>query len=157
MFFRLLEDEDLATSIKRTVEECGVKTCVFFVIGTLKNAVFGYYEEGDYKCIRLGIPLEIASCTESVSLDEKGVCFGGHLMAGSRVGATAEFVIIEGLGMRLQRVFDERTKLKLWKLSQSLCEVYSMGISIVLFKFSNFHVSKFMVEIQRCNVIFAHF
>ena len=131
-FFRLLGGEDLAAGIKRRVEECGVKTGVFFVIGTLENAVLGYYEEGEYKYIRLDIPLEIASCMGSVSLDEKGevmvhahivvsdekgACFGGHLMAGSRVGATAELVIIEGLGMRLQRVFDERTKLKLWKLS----------------------------------------
>ena len=48
-FFRLLGGEDLAAGIKRRVEECGVKTGVFFVIGTLKNAVLGYYEEGEYK------------------------------------------------------------------------------------------------------------
>jgi len=131
-FFRLLEDEDLAAGIKKRVDDCGVRAGVLFVIGSLKNAVLGYYKEGEYKHIRLDSPLEMVSCMGNVSLDEKGEvmvhahivvsdekgdCFGGHLMAGSNVGATAELVIIEGLGLRLQRMLDERTKLKLWKLT----------------------------------------
>jgi hypothetical protein len=48
--------------------------------------------------------------------DEKGEAFGGHLMNGSHVGATAELVIIEGAGVNLLRIFDEKTKLRLWKL-----------------------------------------
>lgn len=47
----------------------------------------------------------------------KGEAFGGHLMKGSKVGATAELVMIEAVGVEVQRVFDEKTKLKLWKLS----------------------------------------
>jgi len=38
-------------------------------------------------------------------------------MKDSHVGATAELVIVEVAGMEVQRVFDEKTKLKLWKLS----------------------------------------
>jgi predicted DNA-binding protein with PD1-like motif len=37
-------------------------------------------------------------------------------MKGSLVGATAELVIIEGVGVNLQRAFDEKTRLNLWKL-----------------------------------------
>jgi predicted DNA-binding protein with PD1-like motif len=51
-----------------------------------------------------------------VVADEKGEAFGGHLMKDSHVGATAELVVIEGVGVNLQKVFDEKTKLRLWKL-----------------------------------------
>lgn len=131
-FSRIMEGEDLAEAIKKRVEESGVKAGVFIVIGSLTNAVLGYYKEGKYESISMRGPLEIASCTGNVSVDEKGEmmihahvvvtneegkAFGGHLMSESFVGATAELVMIEGLGVNLQRAFDEKTKLKLWKLS----------------------------------------
>jgi hypothetical protein len=47
--------------------------------------------------------------------NEKGEAFGGHLMKRSHVGATAELVMIEAVGVNLQRIFDEKTKLKLWR------------------------------------------
>ena len=61
----------------------------------MKHAVLGYYKEGKYETIRLEGPLEIASCTGNVAVDEKGEvvihahvvvsnekgeAFGGHLM-----------------------------------------------------------------------------
>ncbi|MEM3703426.1 MAG: DUF296 domain-containing protein [Candidatus Bathyarchaeia archaeon] len=133
MFFsRMLENEDLVEAIKKRVEESGVKAGVVITIGTLKNVVLGYYEEGKYKYIRLDGPLEIASCIGNIAVDEKGdivihahivvtndkgEAFGGHLMQGSLVGATAELTIIEGIGLSLQRTFDEKTRLKLLKLN----------------------------------------
>ena len=130
-FSRLLEDEDLVESIKERAEQSGLKAGVFILIGTLKHTVLGYYKEGEYKTKRLEGPLEIASCTGNIAVDEqgeliihahvvvsneKGEAFGGHLMKGSSVGATAELVIIEASGINLQRAFDEGTKLKLLKL-----------------------------------------
>ncbi len=130
-FSRILEDEDLAEAVKKRVEESGIKAGVFILIGSLKNAVLGYYKEGEYRSIELEGPLEIASCTGNVAVNEngeivihphivasnvKGEAFGGHLMKGSHVGATAELVIIEGVGVKLQRTFDEKTRLNLWKL-----------------------------------------
>jgi len=130
-FFRLSEGEDLLEAIKRRAEESLVKAGVFILIGTLRNAVLGYYKEREYKFTELDGPLEIASCTGNIALDEKGEiaihahvvvsmetgeAFGGHLMKGSHVGATAELVMIEGVGVNLQRVLDQKTKLKLWKL-----------------------------------------
>ena len=131
LFSRLLEDEDLAETIKKRAEESEVKAGVFVLVGSLKHAVLGYYKEGEYKTMRFDGPLEIASCTGNIAVDEKGdvtvhahvvvsnekgEAFGGHLMKGSHVGATAELVIIEAIGVKLQRAFDEATKLKLWKL-----------------------------------------
>jgi len=131
-FSRIFEDEDLAEAIKKRVEKSGVRAGLVIVIGSLKTVVLGYYKEGEYKYIRLDGPLEIASCTGNIAVDErgetiihahivvtneKGEAFGGHLMQGSIVGATAELTIIEGVGLNLQRTFDEKTKLKLLKLS----------------------------------------
>ena len=130
-FFRILEDEDLAEAIRKRVEESRIKAGIFISIGTLKEATLGYYKEGEYKYIQLDGPLEIASCMGNIAVDEKGEviihvhvvvsdekgeAFGGHLMKGSHVGATAELTIIEAVDVNLQRVFDEKTKLKLLKL-----------------------------------------
>jgi predicted DNA-binding protein with PD1-like motif len=130
-FARILEGEDLAEAIKKRVEESGIKAGVFFLIGSLKNVVLGYLRSGKYEYIRLDGPLEIASCIGNIAVDEKGEvvihahvvvsgekgeAFGGHLMDDSYVGATAELVMIEGAGVNLQKIFDEKTKLRLWKL-----------------------------------------
>lgn len=130
-FSRILEGEDLAEAIKKRVEENSVKAGIFVLIGSLKDAVLGYYKEGQYKPIHLEGPLEIASCMGNIAVnekdeimihahlvvsDEEGRAYGGHLMKDSHVGATAELVIIEGAGVNLQRVFDEKTKLNLLKL-----------------------------------------
>jgi len=130
-FSRIFEDEDLVEAIKKRVEKSGVRAGLVIVIGSLKTVVLGYYREGEYKYIRLDGPLEIASCSGNIAVDErgetiihahivvtneKGEAFGGHLMQGSIVGVTAELIIIEGVGLNLQRTFDEKTKLKLLKL-----------------------------------------
>jgi predicted DNA-binding protein with PD1-like motif len=131
VFSRLLEDEDLVESVRKQAETNGIRAGYFLLVGSLKHAALGYYKEGKYETIRLKGPLEIASCTGNVAVDEKGEvvihahvvvsnakgeAFGGHLMKGSQVGATAELVMIEAVGVEVQKVFDEKTKLKLWKL-----------------------------------------
>jgi len=130
-FSRILEGEDLTEAIKKMVEESDIKAGIFFVIGSVKEVVLGYYKEGQYKSIRFDGPLEIASGMGNIAVDEKGEviihahvvvsnekgeAFGGHLMKGSYVGASAELVMIEACGVNLQKIFDEKTKLKLWTL-----------------------------------------
>jgi predicted DNA-binding protein with PD1-like motif len=129
-FSRMFEGEDLAEAVKKRVEESGIKAGIFILIGSLKNVIIGYYKEGQYRSIELDGPLEIASCMGNIAVDEKGEimihphivvanekgeAFGGHLMKGSIVGATAELVIIEASGVNLLRAFDEKTSLNLWK------------------------------------------
>ena len=130
-FSRILEDEDLVKAVKKRVEEAGVKAGIFILIGSLKRATLGYYKEGEYRFTQIEGPLEIASCMGNIAVDkegktvihphivvadEKGEAFGGHLMENSPVGATAELVIIEARGVHLERAYDEKTKLNLWKL-----------------------------------------
>lgn len=127
----MLEGDDLLDTIKRSAEQCGVKAGVFTLIGALKNAVMGCYKNGEYVYTRLDGPMEIASCTGNIAVDEKGEviihahlvvsnekgeAFGGHLMKGSLVEPTAELMIIEAAEANLKRLLDEKTKLKLLKL-----------------------------------------
>jgi len=131
VFSRLLEGEDLFDSIKNRAETSEIRAGFFILIGTVKHATLGYYKDGKYENIRLDGPLEVASCTGNVVVDEKGEvaihahivvsnekgeAFGGHLMKGSEVGATAELIMVEAAGVKIQRVYDEKTKLKLLKL-----------------------------------------
>jgi predicted DNA-binding protein with PD1-like motif len=130
-FSRLFEGEDLTEAIKKRVEESGIRAGFFLLIGSLEDAALGYYKSGQYKTIRLDGPLEIASCMGNIAVDEngelivhahmvvsneKGEAFGGHLMMDSHVGATAELVIVEAEGVKLQRALDKKTGLKLLKL-----------------------------------------
>lgn len=131
LFSRILENEDLIVAVRMRAKENRVNAGFFVLIGSLKNAVVGYYKDGKYEQIRLNGPLEIVSCMGNVAVDEnreviihshmvvsneKGEAFGGHLMDGSYVGVTAELIMVEATDVELQRVFDERAKLKLWKL-----------------------------------------
>lgn len=131
IFSRIKTDEDLAEAIKERAVKSGVRNGLLMVIGSLKSATLGYYKEGAYKHIHLEGPLEIASCIGNIAVDEndeiiihahvvvtdeESKAFGGHLMKGSPVGATAELVIIEALNVNLKRIFDKATNLKLLDL-----------------------------------------
>ena len=132
LFVRLAEGDDLLETIRSSAEGNGIRAAAVVLIGGLRNAVFGCYKNGDYVYTRLDGPLEIASCTGNVAVDEKGEvvvhshlvvsnekaeAFGGHLMLGSHVGPTAELMLFEATGVDLRRLFDEKTRLKLLKLS----------------------------------------
>ncbi len=131
-FARFREDDDIAESIKKTAQQNDVKAGAIILIGALKQAVLGCYKNGEYINTELKGHFEIASCTGNLAIDEKGEtavhahivvsnekgqAFGGHLQKGCLVGPTAELIIIEATGIDLQRAFDEKTKLRLLKLS----------------------------------------
>lgn len=131
-FARFREDDDIAESIKKTAQQNDVKAGALILIGALKQAVLGCYKNGEYVNTELRGHVEIASCSGNLAIDEKGEtvlhahivvsnekgqAFGGHLQKGCLVGPTAELIIIEATGINLQRAFDEKTKLKLLKLS----------------------------------------
>ena len=129
--FRLLENDDLIESVKKKAQESNIRAGAFILIGSIKHAVLGYYRDGEYKNTKFEGPLEVASCTGNVAVDEKGEtvvhahvvvtnekgeAFGGHLMTDSPVGATAELILIETEAISMMRVFDEKTKLRLLRL-----------------------------------------
>ncbi len=104
---------------------------MLIVIGTLNRAVFGFYKDGKYRNIVKEETLEIVSCTGNIVLDEKndiiihahvvvsdqnGKAFGGHLMEGCLVGATAELMVVEATGIHVQRFLEDKTNLRLLRL-----------------------------------------
>jgi len=128
---RMSEGDDLLQTIKKSAEENGVRAAVFTLIGALKNVVLGCYKDGEYVYTRLDGPVEIASCIGNIAVDEKddvvvhahlvasnvkAEVSGGHLMKGSIVGPTAELMLFEVTGADWRKAFDEKTKLKLFKL-----------------------------------------
>ncbi len=134
VFARLFEGEDLLVTIASVAEQHNVPSGFFFLIGTLKKAVLGYYETGQYKSIEKVGPLEVASCMGNVSVkengelvvhghvvvsDRDGLAFGGHVLPGCLVDATAELVLVRVEGGALRRVFDSRRNLHLWSLGKS--------------------------------------
>lgn len=131
IFARLFENEDLLEAISNTAKQRGIKAGFFILIGTLKKAKLGFYRQGKYEPIPIGGPVEIVSCMGNISLkeekelvvhahisvsNEKGEVLGGHLLPGCIVAVTAELVLVEVVDVKLQRKFDEETKLYLWSL-----------------------------------------
>jgi predicted DNA-binding protein with PD1-like motif len=133
VFARLLEGEDLLEAITAVATESVIHAGFFFLIGTLKSARLGFYQHGKYIPIEIQKPLEIVSCLGNVSVkegkafphahlavsDEKGKVFGGHAMPRCIVGATAELVLVEAVGLKITRQLDKITKLSLLSFSKS--------------------------------------
>jgi predicted DNA-binding protein with PD1-like motif len=127
VFARLYENEDLLEAVASAAEQAKISTGFFSLIGTLKKAKLGFYRDGNYEPIEIAEPLEIVSCIGNVALkdkkpivhahivvsDEEGQSFGGHTLPGCLISVTAELMLVEALGMKLERKFDEKTKLNL--------------------------------------------
>ena len=133
LFSRIFEDEDLLEGIKERVKESKVKAGLLFLIGSLKEACLGFYEEGEYKRIEVKKPLEIASCMGNISVkengelvihahmvvsDKSGNAYGGHLLKGCKVAATAELMLIETLEVDLKRKFEDKYRLYLLNIEK---------------------------------------
>jgi predicted DNA-binding protein with PD1-like motif len=109
-----------------------IRSGVINVIGAVKSAKLGYYDQKAQKycvCVDLsGKTLEIVSGMGNISLksgepfvhmhitfaDHEGKCYGGHLMQGAEIFA-AEYFIRELIGAPLKREFDRTTGLMLWQ------------------------------------------
>lgn len=126
---RLAHGADVLAELTRIAAEQGVSAGRVEVIGAVKRARVGYYdqEKKQYDFRSFDEPLEILAVAGNVSLkdgapfvhahitlsDEEGRAFGGHLAEGTIVFA-AEFRIEELPGVTLNRVPDETTGLALW-------------------------------------------
>ena len=140
LFARFYEGEDLVATIRQTAEQNGVNSGFFFLIGTLKTAVLGYYENGKYLHIEKDGPLEIVSCTGNISVDDKdelvvhghiavsdrdAAAYGGHVLPGCLVDATAELVLVKTGDRDLRREFDAPRNLYLLSLEKQATQTAS--------------------------------
>ncbi|MBU0502484.1 MAG: PPC domain-containing DNA-binding protein [bacterium] len=127
---RLKHNDDLLEALTNFCQEQKIKLGTFNLIGAVKGAKLGYYNQELQKydgCVELNKKLEIASCSGNISLkdnkimvhahivfaDFEGKAFGGHLMPGTKIFA-AEFQIQEYVGAELKRGKDQETGLPLW-------------------------------------------
>jgi hypothetical protein len=133
IFVRLDENEDLLNAIKERAEQNKIRAGFFFLIGTVKKAVLGFYKDANYKPIHLSGPFEVVCCSGNVSVredgelvvhahiavgNEEGQVFGGHVLPGCVVGVTGELALVETPDARLKRVFRENLNLYLWSLGE---------------------------------------
>ncbi|MEM2122335.1 MAG: DNA-binding protein [Candidatus Bathyarchaeia archaeon] len=120
---------DLLASIRKIVDDNDVKAAVFWIIGAVRRATIGYYDQGERRYVKVSMdePLEVASCMGNVAqfrgetlihahitlADRNGKAFGGHLYEGTIIYA-AELYLME-LNLKLEREYDETTGLNLFK------------------------------------------
>ena len=128
VFARLHENEDLLEIIASASKQAKISAGFFTLIGTLKKTKIGFYRDGNYEPIEIAGPLEIVSCIGNISpkekvlivhahivvSDEKGQAFGGHVLPGCLISVTGELMLVEAMGMKMERRFDGKTKLNLW-------------------------------------------
>ncbi|UCE95251.1 MAG: DNA-binding protein [Candidatus Bathyarchaeota archaeon] len=131
IFARFFENEELLETIAEVARRNNINSGFFFLIGTLKEVVLGYYKDGKYLAIEKPGPLEIASGLGNISIkdgselvvhghvvvsDLEGNAFGGHVLPGCLVDATVEFVLVEVERGILKRKLDARRNLFLWSI-----------------------------------------
>jgi predicted DNA-binding protein with PD1-like motif len=129
LLIRAKHDSDLVKFITELAEERGITTAAFAVIGAVKHAKLGFYdqEKHEYREITVDSPHEIASCTGNVSLTNGKPFVHAHVVLAGKNGNTkaghlieatvfaAEIHLHELKGMKLKREYDEETGLSLWK------------------------------------------
>jgi predicted DNA-binding protein with PD1-like motif len=131
VFARLFEGEELLETIARVALKNHIDSGFFFLIGTLKKVVLGFYKDGKYVPNEISGPVEIASCTGNISIKEnhdlvvhghivvtdiKCRALGGHILEGCLVDATVELVLVEAESGSLKRRLDPEKNLFLWSL-----------------------------------------
>ena len=128
LMVRLKHDADLVRSITELARSRGIEAGSFTAIGALKSARLGYYDQKnhEYREIRVDSACELASCTGNISLkdgepfahihavlaDEAGNTKAGHLLEGIVFAAEVHLRQLEG--PKLERKYDEVTRLSLW-------------------------------------------
>ena len=121
---------DLLNSLTYICEKENIVLGRLELIGAVQKARIGYYlqDRNIYTSSELNDPMEITSLTGNISLKDgkpfvhahinlanaEGNVLGGHLLEGTVVFA-AEFIIQTFEGPEFSRIFDDHTKLALWK------------------------------------------
>lgn len=130
MLGRLPYGKDFVKIIEDFCVQNSIQTGVFSVIGSVMSVTLGFYDQNQqvYVTFKKEESLEILHCTGNVSLkdgkvavhahgvfaDMNGQTTGGHIFSETVVYA-GEIYIQELLGTPLEREYDDRTGLSLWK------------------------------------------
>jgi predicted DNA-binding protein with PD1-like motif len=127
---RLPFGKDLIKAIEDFCISTSIQTASFCLIGAVSSYTIGAYDQKQqvYVTETETAEREIVNCTGNISMmdgkpfvhahivlgDEKGNTLGGHLFSETILFA-GEISLQEFIGKPLERVYDERTGLKLWR------------------------------------------
>jgi hypothetical protein len=132
---KLSYDSDIIEELQKICIENNLRAGTITVIGAVKKAVVGYFDQITRKYLSIELKdetgstdMEILSISGNISIrdgnsfvhahitlsDRFGIAYGGHLMPGTIVFA-GEYIIQALKGPDLIRVFDKTTSLYLWK------------------------------------------
>jgi len=131
LLIRAKHNSELVKFITELAENRKITTATFTVIGAVKRAKLGFYdqEKHEYHEIVVDSPHEIASCIGNISLkngkafvhahavlaDESGKTAAGHILKATIFAA--EIHLRDFKGRQLEREYDEETGLYLWKIN----------------------------------------
>ena len=129
---RMEPGEDVIETIEDVAKMHNVVAGHLSLIGAIAGAKLGYFdlESKTYKHFSVDEDVEVVSCMGNISMhegsmivhahmivaDEKGRCYGGHLLPGCRVSVTIELFITE-VEAKIQRAKDPGTGLNLLSLT----------------------------------------
>jgi len=130
LIVRLKHDADLVQTMTELVRSRGIEAGSFTVIGALKRARLGYYDQKnhEYRELKIDSPHEMASCVGNVSLKDGEPFIHAHVVLADETGNTKAGHLLEGVvfagevhlrqleGPRLERKYDEVTGLSLWNM-----------------------------------------
>ena len=127
---RAKHDSDIITFLNNVAKKHGITTATFTMIGALKWAKLGFYDQDKHEYIEnlLSTPQEIATCVGNISTkegapfvhahavlaDRNGNTKGGHLHEGKVFAG--EVHIVELVGEKIMRANDAVTGLSLWDI-----------------------------------------
>jgi predicted DNA-binding protein with PD1-like motif len=129
---RLPHGKDLITSIEDFCKALSIRMGTFSVIGAVSFATLGAYDQKQqvYATFTQKEPLEIINCTGNISLLDKDPVVHAHIVLGNEKGETtgghvfSETIIYAGeidlqelTGNPLERAYDDKTGLMLWKIA----------------------------------------
>ena len=123
-------DSDIIAFLNNAAKKHGITTATFTVIGALKWAKLGFYDQDKHEYLEnlLSTPQEIATCIGNISTkegepfvhahavlaDRNGNARGGHLLGGKVFAA--EVHLFELIGEEIVRANDAVTGLFLWDI-----------------------------------------
>jgi predicted DNA-binding protein with PD1-like motif len=130
LMVRIEPDAELVRSVAELARDRNIQAGSFVAIGALKRARLACFDQRGYQYREITIDSahEMASCAGNISLkdgqpfvhahvvlsDETGSTKAGHLMEG--IVFAAEVHVRQLQGPKLERKYDETTRLSLWKM-----------------------------------------